>query len=146
MNDEKLLSVLSTEAFERLEKYGNDPLRLQEPWKTISLIYSAQGVIGNGGFVYFFENDWPNHTPYDEFAAAYDRIGVTKAGEAIRSAVFAMGIVDPESKIDERRAYIEQNTIDGSGAIARWNEDALLDDEAVMASLAAWVRGQKLTE
>jgi len=41
MKDEKLLSVLSKEAFERLEKLGNDPLRLPEPWKTISPIYSA---------------------------------------------------------------------------------------------------------
>jgi len=60
--------------------------------------------------------------------------------------VVAMEIAGPENKIDDRRAYIEQNVIDEFGAVAGWNEDALLDDEAVMASLAAWVRWQKRTK
>ena len=74
MDDESLLSTLSTEALERLESVDSDPLCLPEPWKTIVVTYSVQGIIDNGGFTYFFENDWPNNKPYEEFALAYDRI------------------------------------------------------------------------
>ncbi len=142
MDDEALLENLSAEAFERLEKVGSDPLRLTEPWKTILLIYSAQGVIDNGGFAYFFENDWPHHTPYDEFASAYDRIGEPEVSKAIRNAVAAMGLANPETRIDDRRAYIENNTIDQYGAVAGWIEDAIVGNESVMSSLASWIRSQ----
>jgi hypothetical protein len=112
MEDDSLIDSLSTEAFEQLDGVESDPLRLSEPWKTIVLIYAAQGIIDNGGFVYFFENDWPNHTPYEEFALAYDRIGKYHAAKSIREAVSAMGIEKPENSIDDRRAYIERNSND----------------------------------
>ncbi len=143
MDDNSLLDTLSTEAFERLENCGSDPLRLQEPWKTIVMIYSAQGIIDNGGFTYFFENDWPNHTPYEEFALAYERIGKQDAAIAIRNAVAAMGIENAEHRIDERRAYIERNGNDHAPSVAGWNDDAILGDETVMTSLADWIRSQK---
>ena len=143
MDDESFLSELSTEAFERLESVDSDPLRLPEPWKTIVLVYSAQGVIDNGGFTYFFENDWPNKTPYEEFASAYDRIGKHGAATAIRDAVTVMGLVNAETQIDERREYIEKNGNEHDPTVAGWDDDAIVGDETIMTSLAQWIRTQK---
>jgi hypothetical protein len=142
MDDESVLSSLSAEAFERLESVGSDPLRFPEPWKTIVLIRSVQGVIDNGGFTYFFENDWPNKAPYEEFAMAYDRIGKHDAAIAIRDAVSAMGLVNAETRIDDRRAYIERNGNEHNPAINGWDDDAIVGDETVMTSLAVWIRSQ----
>jgi hypothetical protein len=46
-------------ASRHLRRVGGDPRRLSEPARTLVLVYGAQGVIDNGGFRYFFENDWP---------------------------------------------------------------------------------------
>ena len=145
-DDDKFLSLLSSEAFERLAQNDSDPLRLEEPWKTIILIYSAQGIIDNGGFVYFFENDWPHFTPYDEFADAYDRIGLNCAAESIRTAVAVMKIEAPECSLDARRRYIHKNTIGDRGEVRGWNEDAILGNKTVMPALASWIRTLKNTK
>ena len=140
MDDETLLDQLSREAFERVDQLGNDPMLLDEPWKTIVLIHSAQGVIDNGGFAYFFENDWPHFTPYEEFARAYDRIGKSESGTALRDAVSAMGLESPEHSLEARRHYIATNQIDARGRIKGWDEAAVVGDSTVWAALAAWIR------
>jgi hypothetical protein len=42
------------------------------------IVYSAQGVIDNGGYRYFFESDWPDNPPYSKFYDAYSAIGCIK--------------------------------------------------------------------
>ena len=49
---------------------------------TFLMVYNAQGVIDNGGYFYFFENDWTDSPPYIDFINSYNSIGcVAQANE-----------------------------------------------------------------
>ncbi len=41
----------------------------------------------NGGFQFFFENDWPGQPSYSIFSGAFREIGSTRAAECLEQAV-----------------------------------------------------------
>jgi hypothetical protein len=49
--------------------------RLPQNVRIFLLVNGAQGIIDNGGYKYFFGQDWPGTPPYDDFANAYEAIG-----------------------------------------------------------------------
>ena len=51
--------------------------------------------LNNGGFRYFFENDFPNHPPYSDFSDDYREIGVTDVADWIDAAAALFGFPDP---------------------------------------------------
>lgn len=139
MNDEQLLDKLSGVAFQRLSEVDDDPARVEEPYRTIAIVYSAQGIIDNGGLRYFFENEWPHKPPYSEFADAYERIGRVDAANALRSAAASFGVARPERDREMRRAYIEENHDEATFGVRGW-DDCICGDEQVWKDLAAWAR------
>ena len=75
------LRIASDAADVELKRAGNDVTRLSEPHRTVVVIHAAQGIIDNGGLIYFFESDWPGTPPYSVFSDAYRRIGKTDAAD-----------------------------------------------------------------
>lgn len=63
-----------------VQKSGANSLSIQE--KAIYTIWHAYGIIGNGGFHYFFEN----RLNPEEAAKAYEFIGLNEAAECFRLA------------------------------------------------------------
>ncbi|MCR9297056.1 MAG: hypothetical protein NXI32_30510 [bacterium] len=135
MNDqESFLEKASTLAFQKLEEVEGNIDMLEEPYKTIAVIYSAQGVIDNGGLVYFFESDWPHNPPYSMFADAYRRINLKEAGDAIEFAANSFGIPNPEKNKAFRNEFMDNET-DG----VEWN-DCIGGADEVLTHLAEWLR------
>src|SRR4026209_325238 len=64
---------------------------ISHPRRVFIRVYSAQPVIDNGGFVYFFENDWPGNPPYSSFSEAYREIGATDVADWIDRAARLFG-------------------------------------------------------
>jgi hypothetical protein len=141
LSDEDFVDKFSVIAFKQLDKVDDNPMKLAEPYKTFVLVYNAQGVIDNGGFKYFFENDWPTQTPYSEFADAYQRIGRTEAASALRAAAASFGMDRPEKQCDARREYMDQHYDADKYEITGWN-DCVCGDEQVWTDLAKWARSQ----
>lgn len=139
MNDDKLLDALSDEALKRLSAADSDVSRVEEPYRTIAIIYSAQGIIDNGGLTYFFAEDWPHNPAYSEFADAYERIGCIEAAKALRSAALSFGIEQPELYSEQRQAYIDANYDETSLEVRGW-DDSICGDKKVWENLATWVR------
>lgn len=106
MGSSALIDKMSDAAFAKLKEANGNIESLSEPYKTIVLVYSAQGVIDNGGLVYFFENDWPNHPPYLLFIDAYMRIGATEAARAIDSALNYFDFESPELNKKARLEFL----------------------------------------
>jgi len=80
--------------FEIFEKYYNDDLsEIPEPGRAIVVVISADGVIGNGGFEYFMESDFPNGVPHINLADSYDIINLKPAAGIIREACGLIGHV-----------------------------------------------------
>jgi hypothetical protein len=67
------------------------------------------GTINNGGFQYFFENDWPENPPYQVFIDALERIGAAEPADLLRTAVDAFPFQNPHLNVDARREYLESS-------------------------------------
>jgi hypothetical protein len=68
--------------------------------------HSAQGVIDNGGFAYFFECDWPGIDDWNIFVQDFAAVGHHKAAVAIRAALELFPGGHSQSALKERRSYI----------------------------------------
>jgi len=71
------------------------------------LVNGAQGVIDNGGYIFFFENDWPGTPPYEDFITAYETIGCIEEAADLRRVVATFQFSDPHLHKDKRREYMD---------------------------------------
>jgi hypothetical protein len=78
-----------------LSSVDGDLNRLPEAVQIFLLINGAQGVIDNGGYIYFFEEDWPNTPPYDDFISAYEAIGCSQQADDLRRVVATFPFDNP---------------------------------------------------
>lgn len=139
LDNETLLDKMSDIAFKKMGVADEDHSKVEEPYRTVAIIFAAQGVIDNGGLVYFFENDWPNTPPYSVYADAYERIGRLEAAKAIRDAAASFGIDSPEKNREARRKFMKEHFNEEKYEVDGWN-DCVCGDEKVWSDLANWVR------
>jgi hypothetical protein len=85
-------------ALRRLARLGEDARALGSVDQTIVAVSSAQGVIDNGGFRYFFGSNWPGRPPYSFFSDAYRAIGARKAARLIDQGAALFAFDHPERK------------------------------------------------
>jgi len=132
----KFLDHASDVAFEHLEAINGDIKKLPEALQTVVLIYSAQGIIDNGGFQYFFENDFPGKPPYILFASAYRRIGAHEASNNLEKAIKLFPFKNPHLYCAQRNSYLdslqEPNEIISLG-------DQLCGDSSIWEQLEQYV-------
>jgi hypothetical protein len=101
------LDRAANDAFRRLKRAGGDPRKLATPDATLVVIYGAQGVIDNGGFKYFFENDWPGRPPYSLFSDAYRRIGSERPADLLDRAVDLFPFPRPHLARRKRNQFMD---------------------------------------
>ena len=135
---EELLDKISDYCMELLEEAKNDPSKLPIPIQTVIAIYSAQGIIDNGSFQYFFESDFPQTPPYSFFSDAYRRIGAEKAARNIELAVGMFGFPDPHLQIEKRRSFLDRIMDDDNSPFHELG-DEVCGDESVWEKLADYV-------
>jgi Domain of unknown function (DUF4375) len=82
--------------------------------QVVTVVLGAQGYIDNGGFIYFFEGDYPGTPPYSVFADAYRAIGADESAECIETAASLFPFPEPHLHGDARRDYLRDHCmIDG---------------------------------
>lgn len=109
---------------------------LPEPLQNFLLVYSAQGLIDNGGFQYFFEMDWPGNPEYVVFSKAYRAIGAEDAAHCIEQAAALFGFAHPEQFESERMQFMKGLPEDH--AFFRLG-DSVCGDASIWAALSAYV-------
>lgn len=125
------------EANSQLGSVGDQIKLLSEPVRVLLLIYGAQGVIDNGGFKYFFGQDWPGNLPYEEFIAAYETIGCHSQAQELRRVIATFPFSDPHLQNELRTEYINQNYDPEEHSVRGWG-DELCGDKVVWKKLAAY--------
>lgn len=137
MDKEEILEKVSDFCFQELDEADNDPSRLNISVQTVIAIYTAQGIIDNGGFQYFFENDFPENPAYSFFSEAYRRIGAERTANNIEKAVALFGFSDPHLNVEKRRSFLAQ-IADGDHLFHKLG-DVICGDESVWEKLADYV-------
>ena len=106
MDDEFFYKAIRR-ALDAVAAAGEDPERLEEPLRTVVIVHSAQGLIGNGGLQYFFECDFPGRPPYSVFVDAFERIGAQDAASRLKAAVDLFPFSDPHLDVTSRQEFLD---------------------------------------
>jgi hypothetical protein len=104
------LEEISDHAFARLEATGGDPDALPIAVKTLIVVYSAQGIIDNGGLEYFYESNFPLEPTYSTFSSAYISVGALSAAECIEMSAGMFPFPNPHLSQQLRRDFLAQLT------------------------------------
>ena len=101
-----IIDWASTDVFRDHDSSDWSPYRLSEPLLTVWAVVFAQGIIDNGGFGYFFENDFPENPPYSVFWEAFRRIGALESSQCIETVANLFPAQRPELDYQMRRDYL----------------------------------------
>lgn len=127
--------ILSAE--QMLTSVGDDMSRLPDSVRTFLLVNGAQGVIDNGGYKYFFGEDFLGTPPYDDFVDAYEAIGCIRQAADLRRVAASFPLPEPHLHKDQRTEFIDARYDESSYCVPEWG-DALCGDKEVWERLAAF--------
>jgi hypothetical protein len=142
VDDDQVIDNAFTKANALLADAGDDLRRLPAEVATFLRVIAAQGVIDNGGYCYFFGNDWPGNPPYGDFIQSYRDIGCTSQAEDLARVVGTFPFAEPHLSRERRLLYIEQNYNEDLFSVTGWG-DSLCGDASVWARLAQYVRDHR---
>ena len=133
----EIINKAFKQATAKLKKVGDNVDNLPASVATFLFVCSAQGVIDNGGYPYFFESDWPNNPPYSKFIVAYSVIGCKKQSEELARIVSTFPFDNPQLKEKERVNFIESNYDEDTLEVRGWG-DQLCGDTDVWNKLESY--------
>ena len=96
---------LADATFKRiLKQHGDevDPSKIPKPQQTVMLVYHSHGILGNGGFQYLFEGDFPGDPEFLLTRQAYETIGADDASAAFEKAFAVFPDSTPPADIESR--------------------------------------------
>jgi hypothetical protein len=119
-----------------------DITRLAIPLQTVAVIYSAQGVIDNGGLEYFYESDFNGTPEYSFFAGAYRRIGAEIAATCIEESAAMFPFVDANLYELKRQQWLDKVKEDDSHAFVKLSRK-ICGDPSVFIKLGEYVAANR---
>jgi Domain of unknown function (DUF4375) len=122
---------------DREEKRGSQSISDIE--RVVLLVWHASGIIGNGGFLYFFECG----LPLSATASAYSRIGVEQAVSIFQRVHGLFPAKQIPDDYDERMAIVEAFYKDYADLLDQLEGDFYLTDDLMRQQLAGWIRVHK---
>jgi hypothetical protein len=102
----KIVDWASKDVYHDEDSPSWSPYNRGEQLLTVWAVEQAQGIIDNGGFQYFFENDWPKNPSYSVFVDAFRRIGAIEAADCIEDAVEMFPSKSPHLDCQMRREHM----------------------------------------
>jgi len=124
-------------ALRLLKKKKDNMDLLPEAVATFLLVHSAQGVIDNGGYRYFFESNWPGNPPYSRFIQAYKAIGCDNQAADFGRVADTFPFEAPHLDEEGRNKYMDENLDEEEYAVKGWEKN-LCGDEEVWRKLEAF--------
>lgn len=134
--------------FKRIIKhYGEDfdPSKIPKPQQAVVFVYHADGIIGNGGFQYLFEGDFPGDPEFLLTRQAYKTIGASDASAAFEKAFAVFPNSTPPANIN-RRLRIWQSKyklLDSSRDATSPDSMYLKASKGVMEKLKAYIKANE---
>ena len=124
--------------FAKLDEAGGNLSALPIHLQTVIIVYSAQGIIDNGGFRYFFESNFPNTPSYQLFSDGYRRIGAEDQANCIDKAVQLFPFDNPHLYEQKRQEYLNNSCEDDDCELIKLG-DVVCGDKAVWDKLNIYI-------
>lgn len=90
-----------------VEAAAGDVFQLPVSVQTVAVIQTAQGIIDNGGFEYFYESDFVGSPPYSFFVETFRRIGADSAASRIEQSSRMFPFADPHLHEKKRQLWLD---------------------------------------
>ena len=90
------------EALERVQQVK----RLEHPCRMVVIVYSAWGLIENGGRQYFFESNFPEEPPYEVLIQAFSSVGLTDIALRFSKLISLFPFDEPHKFTRKRQEFI----------------------------------------
>jgi len=103
--DDEALLMQVLEAINNKEDF--DIGQIPEEHRHVVAAVTAQAIIDNGGFRYFFSSHFKGRSDYQMIVEAYSEIGAKESADAINQALLMFPNGEPPEALDEREKYIE---------------------------------------
>jgi hypothetical protein len=106
LSDDELIQNI----FSRYIRNSNADINaIQEPARSVIAVYSAQGLIDNGGFTYFFESDFPNKSnAYLIIKESYKNIGCPHLAEALDKVLSLFPDSKLQTNLKKRQKFLSR--------------------------------------
>jgi len=103
--DDEALLMQVLEAINQREDF--DISEMPDEHRHVVAAVTAQAIIDNGGFRYFFSSHFKGRPDYQMIVEAYSKIGAKESADAINQALLMFPNGEPPESLDEREKYIE---------------------------------------
>lgn len=102
------METISDKVFTQYGEIANEKgiSSIPEPERTLIAIYTAQGIIGNGGFAYFFESDFQGNHTYETIINSYINIGLEQYAQSIENVLSLFPGGKPHMNTKQRESFI----------------------------------------
>ncbi|MGG7604702.1 DMP19 family protein [Massilia sp. BKSP1R2A-1] len=80
---------------------------LDQSCRAVVTVYSAWGVIGNGGLQYFFENNFDGDPSFDVFTEAFHTVGLDEIATRFSELVALFPFGDPHKSSQRRQEFLD---------------------------------------
>jgi len=104
-SDDEALLMQVLEAINQREDF--DIGDIPDEHRHVIAAVTAQAIIDNGGFRYFFASHFKGRPDYKMIVEAYSQIGAKESADAINQALLMFPNGEPPEALDEREKYIE---------------------------------------
>lgn len=74
--------------------------------RDVVIVYSAWGIIENGGFEYFFEADFPGNPAFEVFTNAFRRVGLEEIASDFSDLVALFPFSEPHKHVQKREGFL----------------------------------------
>lgn len=135
-SDFELIDRVVCRAEEKKVAGGDHALRIQE--RRAIAIWAASGIIGNGGFQYYFENE----LSCEETAEGYESIGMPATASVFRVALSLFPEGKPHTDWAERLAFIRSK----EDLFTKLSAEVWSADPEMIHRLAIYLRAAGITE
>ncbi|MEO1529086.1 MAG: DUF4375 domain-containing protein [Planctomycetota bacterium] len=138
----------ASDIFDRiLKQHGDDvdPSKIPQPQQTVMLVLHSHGIIGNGGFQYLFEGDFPGDPGFLLTRKAYKTIGASDASAAFDKAFAVFPNSEPPADIERRLELWQSKYTLADGINDNTSPDAMFFDamDGVMEKLDAYIKSNE---
>lgn len=135
------MSVNIDACFEEFDKVKRVEF-LEQPCRTVVIVYSAWGIIGNGGFQYFFENNFEGDPPFDMFTQALRTVGLEEIASRFAGLVALFPFGDAHKCIRKRQEFLDLQPPDFIAAMTEL-ENLIYKHENIEETLNAFLKREK---
>ena len=113
--------------------------------RNVVAVITAQAVIDNGGFRYFFESQFEGSSDYQMFVKAYKDVGAAESADALNQALMMFPEGVPPAELEERQKYLEAIFGSDNDASKQINdiEEKILGKVENYSLVASYIRENK---